>query len=82
LNIKIYTTPLCPYCHMAKDYFSRQKIKFEEIDVSQNQDAAKEMVELCMSKGGQMGVPVIRIGDKIIVGFDRSEVEKALKEKQ
>lgn len=60
---------------MAKDYFNRQKIKFEEIDVSQNQEAAKEMVEL----SGQMGVPVIKNDDELIIGFDQDKIEKILK---
>jgi len=77
--IKIYTTPTCPYCHMAKDYFNSQKIKFEEIDVSTDKSKIKEMVELCMPKGGQMGVPVIKIDDELIIGFDQEKIEKILK---
>lgn len=75
MKITIYTTPSCPECHEAKDFFRNQKIDFEEIDVSKDQKKAEEMVEI----SGQMGIPVIKIDDKIIIGFDRSEVEKALK---
>lgn len=74
-KVKIYTTPTCPYCHAAKEFFKENKIRFEEIDVSKNSDAAKEMVE----KSGQMGVPVIDIGGQIIIGFDRQTIKKALK---
>ena len=81
MKITIYTTPACPYCQQAMDYFRDKKLPFEEIDVSRDQKKAEEMVKLCMPKGGHMGVPVIKIDDEIIVGFDRSEVEKALKEK-
>ena len=76
MKITIYTTPLCPYCQQAMDYFRDKKLPFEEIDVSRDQAKAEEMVKL----SDQMGVPVIKIDDEIIVGFDRSEVEKALKE--
>ena len=72
--IKIYSTPTCPYCTKAKEFLKEKGIKFEDIDVSSNQDAAKEMIE----KSGQMGVPVIDIDGKIIVGFDQAKLEEAL----
>lgn len=74
-KVKVYSTPTCPYCHMAKDFLKEHHIKYEDIDVSKDQTAAKEMVE----KSGQMGVPVIDINGKIIVGFEREEIKKALK---
>ena len=74
-NVKVYSTPVCPYCEMAKDFLKENNIKFEEVDVSKNQEAAVEMVE----KSGQMSVPVIIIDDEVIVGFDRERMRKALK---
>ena len=74
-KIKIYTTPACPFCQMAKAYFEQEGLEFEEVDVSENPEKAKEMVE----KSGQTGVPVIEIGDEIIVGFDLPKIQKALK---
>ena len=74
-KVKVYSTPTCPYCHAAKEFLKENKIRFEEIDVSKNSDAAKEMIE----KSGQMGVPVIDIDGQIIIGFDRQAVKKALK---
>lgn len=73
--IKLYTTPYCHFCHLAKEFFKENKIKFEEIDVSANKEAAEEMVE----KSGQTGVPVIDIDGKMIVGFNLSEIKKTLK---
>jgi glutaredoxin 3 len=73
--IKVYSTPTCPWCNVAKQFFKENKIAFEDIDVSENQEAALEMVE----KSGQMGVPVIDIDGAIIVGFDREAIEKKLK---
>ena len=70
----IYTTPECTYCKAAKEFFKETKISYKEIDVAKDQKAAKEMVD----KSGQMGVPVILIDDKIIVGFDQEKIEKAL----
>ncbi|RJQ22070.1 NrdH-redoxin [Candidatus Woesearchaeota archaeon] len=74
-KVKVYSTPTCPYCHAAKDFLKENKIDFEDIDVSKDQDAAQDMIE----KSGQMGVPVIDINGTIIVGFDKDAMKKALK---
>lgn len=60
---------------MAKDWLKEHKVKFEEFDVSKDQKRANDMI----TKSGQMGVPVIEIGDTIIVGFDADSMKKALK---
>ena len=73
-KVKIYTTPSCTYCRQAKEFFKEEGIKYEEIDVTKSQAAAKEMIE----KSGQRGVPVIDINGKIIVGFNQDELEEAL----
>lgn len=73
-KVTIYTTPTCPYCVMAKEFFKEKKVEFEEVNVAADQEKAKEMVE----KSGQMSVPVITIDDEVIVGFDKEKVEKAL----
>ncbi|HOD97022.1 MAG: glutaredoxin family protein [Candidatus Paceibacterota bacterium] len=75
--IKIYSTPSCPYCHLAKDFFQQNNIEFEDFNVAEDEKALQEMV----SKSGQMGVPVIDIDGEIIVGFNRAEIERILKEK-
>lgn len=73
--ITVYTTPTCGFCHMTKEYFKSKDIKYEEFDVSSNAEKAQEMV----NKSGQMGVPVIDINGKIVVGFDRPSIDAALK---
>ncbi len=75
VTVKVYSTPTCPYCAMAKDFLKEHKIKFQDIDVSRDRKAADEMIR----KSGQYGVPVIDIGGKIIVGFDKEALKKALK---
>lgn len=75
MKIKIYSTPTCPHCRALKKYLDGKKIKYEDIDVTKNQKALKEMIK----KSGQMGVPVIDIEGKIITGFDREKLEKLLK---
>jgi Glutaredoxin-like protein, YruB-family len=73
-KVKIYTTPNCPYCKMAKAYFQKNNVQYEEFDVSVDKKALEEMV----SKSHQMGVPVIDINNEIIVGFNRSAIDAAL----
>lgn len=73
-KIKIYTTPTCPYCVALKNFLKERNIYFEEIDVSQNEKAAIEMIE----KTGQTGVPVVEIDGEIIIGFDRERIEELL----
>ena len=75
MNVKIYTTTTCPYCVMAKRFLKENNVKYEEVNVQENRDAAEEMIE----KSGQMGVPVIDVDGTIIVGFDKKALEKALK---
>lgn len=73
-EVKIYSTPTCTYCHMAKEFFDQNGVKYEDYDVASDVDKRNEMVD----KSGQMGVPVIIIGDDIIVGFDEGHIRQAL----
>lgn len=72
--IKIYSTPSCPYCHLAKEYLKEKNIDFEDINVAEDEQSLKEMVE----KSGQMGVPVIEVDGQIMIGFNRAELDKIL----
>jgi len=79
MTIKIYSTPVCPYCHMLKDYLKGKNISFEDINVATDTVAADEMVE----KSGQMGVPVtIIVADSgeehVITGFDKAKINQLL----
>ena len=74
-KVKIYSTPTCPFCKRAKEFFQKSNIDYEDINVAEDEKARDKMVE----KSGQMGVPVIEIGDEIIVGFDERELKKTLK---
>ena len=74
MNIKVYSTPGCPWCNVAKDFFKSHNLNFEDIDVSINEKAAQEMIK----KSGQMGVPVIEIDDKIVIGFNKPVLEEIL----
>lgn len=74
MAVTVYSTPTCSYCNLAKDYFRKNGIQFSDYNVAQDLAKADEMVK----KSGQMGVPVIDINGKIIIGFNQPEIEKAL----
>lgn len=73
-RVIVFSTPSCSFCNMAKKYFREKGVKFRDVDVSRDQAAARDMVR----KSGQSGVPVIDIGGKVIVGFDRPKINKLL----
>lgn len=73
-TVTIYSTPTCHFCHMAKDYFDAQGIAYTDYNVAEDTEKRMEMVEMT----GQMGVPVIKIGDDTIIGFNQAKVEELL----
>ncbi|HMA69111.1 MAG TPA: glutaredoxin domain-containing protein [Candidatus Mcinerneyibacterium sp.] len=75
-NVIVYSTPSCPYCNMAKQYFKENDVDFVDYDVSKDREKAKEMI----NKSGQQGVPVIDIDGEIIVGFDKNRIESLISE--
>ncbi|MFP4481864.1 MAG: glutaredoxin domain-containing protein [Thermovirgaceae bacterium] len=75
-NVKVYSTPTCPWCTKVKEYLGSLGVEFENIDVSKDRDAAMAMVK----KTRQMGVPVTEIGENYIIGFDKDSIDKALEE--
>lgn len=74
-NVIVYSTPTCPYCVYAKDYFKSKGVSFVDVDVSRDRSKGEEMIR----KSGQMGVPVIDIDGNILVGFQPNEFDKLLK---
>jgi len=75
MAIALYSTPSCGFCTKAKAFFRERHIPFTEYNVAADQRKAEEMVR----KSGQMGVPVIDINGKIVVGFNQPEIERALR---
>jgi glutaredoxin 3 len=73
-KVKVYSTPSCPYCIRTKQFLKENSIEFEDVDVSTNQEAAKEITE----KSGQLGVPVLDINGEIVVGFDKDKISQLL----
>ena len=73
--IIIYSTPSCVYCKMAKAYFDQKGVKYEEKDVMVDEVGREEMIK----KSGQLGVPVLNIDGKIIIGFDKTVINEAVR---
>ena len=73
-NVIIYTTPQCVYCKMAKDFFDKNKVAYQEKDVAIDEKARDDMIQ----KSGQFGVPVIEIGKEIVIGFDKPKITQLL----
>jgi len=72
--IKIYTTPNCHYCRLAKEYFNSKNLQYQEIGLVGNQEAQ----QLVMSKAGMVAAPIIEINGKFVIGFNRDEINRAL----
>lgn len=73
-KVTIYSTPTCHFCSMAKDYFNEKGVSYDAFDVASDLERRREMVE----KSGQLGVPVIVIGDEIVVGFNKPLIDQML----
>lgn len=73
-KVTIYSTPSCHFCHMAKDFFKEKNVAYDDFDVAADMAKRKEMID----KSGQMGVPVIMIGDQLIVGFNKPKIVELL----
>lgn len=73
-KVEIYSTASCHFCHMAKDWLSEKQIPFIDYNVGEDMAKRKEMVEMT----GQLGVPVIKIGDEVMIGFNPEQMAKIL----
>jgi len=75
-KVKVFTTPACAFCVMAKEWLRLKGVEYEEKDVADDMDARQELVEV----SGQMGVPVITVDDEVVVGFNQTQLEALLTE--
>lgn len=73
-EITIYSTPTCHFCGLAKDFFSENDLEYTDYNVAENLEKRQEMLE----RSKQMGVPVIFIGDEMVVGFDERRIRGLL----
>lgn len=73
-NVTIYSTPTCHFCQMTKDFLKENNVAYNDFDVAHDLAKRQEMIQ----KSGQMGVPVIFIGDDMIIGFDKERIASTL----
>lgn len=73
-RVIVFSTPTCPHCRNAKRYLKQKGIRFTDVDVSRDARAARDMQRI----SGQQGVPVITVGGRPIVGFDRGKLDRLL----
>ncbi|MFW5853234.1 MAG: glutaredoxin family protein [Patescibacteria group bacterium] len=76
-KIILYTSPTCVFCPMVKNFLDNKGVEYEEVDVTENKEAVNEIKE----KTGQLGVPVIIKGEKVVIGFDQKKLNQLLEEK-
>lgn len=74
-SVTIYSTPVCHFCQAAKEFFKENNVEYTEHDVAADAEKRQEMIDMT----GQMGVPVIKIGDDVVIGFDEPKVKELLK---
>ncbi|MEX0918877.1 MAG: Uxx-star family glutaredoxin-like (seleno)protein [Candidatus Paceibacterota bacterium] len=74
-QVVIYTTPACQYCRAAKEFFDANEVSYEEYNVQEDLAKRQEMIE----KSGQMGVPVIFVGEEMVIGFDEAKLTELIK---
>ncbi|MCK5332703.1 NrdH-redoxin [Candidatus Parcubacteria bacterium] len=74
MNVIVYTTPTCPYCHMAMDFLEKNNILFEEIDISKDDEIATDLIK----RSGHIGVPIIEIDNRFVAGFDEEKIKALL----
>ena len=74
MSVKVYSTPTCPFCTMAKSYLKENDISYVDVDVSKDREQAMDMIR----KSGQRGVPVIDYNGEIIVGFDKKKLSELI----
>lgn len=73
-QVKVYSTPTCHFCQMAKSFFQNNNVEYTEYNVAEDAEKRQEMIEIT----GQMGVPVIQIGEELLVGFNEGKVREML----
>ncbi len=73
-RVLVFTTPTCPWCTRAKSYLRSRGVRFREVDVARDPAAARDL----MRRTGQMGVPVVEIDGKPVVGFDQAKIDRLL----
>jgi len=73
-TVKVFTTPVCPYCYTLKEFLKAKGIKFQDIDISKDEKAREELIQ----KTGKMEVPILEIEGELVIGFDKTKIVNLL----
>jgi len=73
-NVTVYSTPTCSWCNTLKTWLDKNGVRYKDVDISRDQNAAQELVR----RSGQQGVPQTDINGRIVVGFDQNKLKELL----
>lgn len=73
-SVTVYSSPTCSWCNTLKTYLRKNGIRFTDIDISRDQASAQELVR----RSGHQGIPQTIINGEIVVGFDKSKINRLL----
>ena len=80
-NVTLYMTRWCGYCRKARNLLQGMNVKFEEKDIEKDQAALMEMMRYAEDAGIEVtGVPVLRIGNQMIVGYNPQRIESLVEQ--
>lgn len=72
-EVIVFTSNTWPHCHTVKEYLSEKGVQYEEKNIQTDAAARKELM-----KKGIMAVPVVQIGEEVVVGFDKDKLDDLL----
>lgn len=72
-KVIIYSSDSCGYCVAAKQYLNENNIEYTEKNIGNDMEARNELIKM-----GHMGVPVLLIDGKEVVGFDKPKLDELL----
>lgn len=72
-NVVVYGTPSCPFCGQARAYLKKRQITFVDHDLASSAKGKEEFLKL----GGDK-VPMILVGGRQLIGFDKAALDAAL----
>jgi glutaredoxin 3 len=73
-KITLYSSPACHWCRVAKRYIEEKGLDYREVDIINDPRGRQEMVRMT----GQYGVPVIKVGERAMTGWDKAEFDRLL----
>ncbi len=74
-EIKVYSTPTCPYCKMVKKFLQDNSISYQDLNVAEDRAALEDII----NRSGQMGVPVIDIDGELVIGYNQVQLKEKLR---